>query len=74
MSRVGSLIWLVVCLAAVGGGIALLAYAESVAPSGEHHGQALDGLDGIGSFFALLAGAGGLLLVVLGGWGLVRRR
>ena len=51
--------------------IALLVYAAGVASPEPHHGQAVDGLDGIGNFsVAMLAGLGGLLLVVGGGFGL----
>ena len=71
MSRTLRVIGLVVsfAIAAAGliGGIALLVLAAHWMPSEPHHGQAVDGLDGIGTFFALLAAGGGLVALVLGG-------
>lgn len=71
MHRAARMIGLVVsfAIAAAGliGGIALLALAARWMPTEPHHGQAVDGLDGIGTFFALLAGGGGILALLIGG-------
>ncbi len=74
MRVIGQVIWLGLCLGAIAGGIALIMYAADAAPSSAHHGQALDGLDGIGGFVSLIAGIGGFILLALGGFGLARRR
>ncbi len=57
----------VLCRAAIASGIALIVYAVGEALSSEHHGHALDDLDGIGGFGGLAAGIG------VGGFGLARR-
>ena len=49
------------------GGIALLVLAAHWMPTEPHHGEAVDGLDGLGTFFGLLAGGGGILSIVIGG-------
>ena len=49
------------------GGVALFVLAAHWAPTDPHHGQAVDGLDGIATFFSLVAGGGGLVALLIGG-------
>jgi hypothetical protein len=49
--------------------LAVMAFGDAGAnmPSEPHHGQAVDGLDGIGTLFALFEGGAGIVLLVIGG-------
>jgi hypothetical protein len=64
---VSRLIRQLVGVAAIAGACCLFWYAASEMPDmSDHHGDALDGLDGLGVFFGLLLGGGGLVLLGLG--------
>jgi hypothetical protein len=65
--RFASIVRLAAGLAAFIGAVLLFRYAVAVWPdSSDRHGQAVNGLDGLGTFFGLLSGAGALLLAVVG--------
>ena len=52
-------------IALIIGAVALFVLAAMTWPNDAHHGQAVDGLDGIGTFFALVEGAAGLVLLLI---------
>ena len=62
----GKSIALVFAIIAIVGAIALFALAAHTWPTDPHHGEAVDGLDGLGTFFALVEGAGGVVLLLIG--------
>lgn len=65
--RGARMLMLVIGACGLVGGVALLVLAARWCPTDPHHGQAVDGLDGIATFFALLAGGGGLAALTIGG-------
>lgn len=67
MSRAARIFMFAIAAIGLIGGVALCVLAVHWAPTEPHHGQAVDGLDGIATFFALLAGGGGLVALVIGG-------
>jgi hypothetical protein len=70
VTRTANIILSVVAVLGLVGGVALLVLAAHWAPSDPHHGQAVDGLDGIATFCSLLAGGGGLAVLAIGGFAL----
>ena len=64
--NVGRYVLTGIAIAMIAGAVALFVVAGQTYPADEHHGSALDGLDGLGTIFALAIGAGGLLLGMTG--------
>lgn len=67
MTRTANIILSAVAVIGLVGGVALLVLAAHWAPTDPHHGEAIDGLDGIATFFSLLVGGGGLAALLIGG-------
>ena len=51
---------------AIAGAIALFVAAAWTWPTDAHHGEAVDGLDGLAAFFALVEGVGSFVLLFVG--------
>ncbi len=64
--RSGPITALVIAILLIAGAIALGVLAVITLPTGAHHGEAVDGLDGFGTLFALVEGAGAFVLLVIG--------